>query len=131
MTMGRLANHIAEVPGWAPAFLSSTEFDMQPAEGGPPTPEAASTVAGILEKLDGGVKTARELIAATSDADFAAPWTLKKAGQDIFTQPRFGVFRRWFLNHLVHHRAQLGVYLRLNEVAVPQTLGPTADESDF
>jgi uncharacterized damage-inducible protein DinB len=126
MNMGRLANHVAEVPEWAPTFLSATELDIQSMEGPPPQ---ADTVAGILEKFDAGVTTAREQIGKSSDEDFGVLWTLKNGGETMFTASRFSVLRRWLMNHLVHHRAQLGVYLRMNEVAVPQTLGPTADES--
>jgi uncharacterized damage-inducible protein DinB len=126
MNMGRLANHVAEVPEWAPMFLSATEFDITSMEGPPPQ---ADTVAGMLEKFDAAVKTAQESIGKSSDEDFGVAWTLKNAGETMFTASRFSVLRRWLMNHLIHHRAQLGVYLRMNDVAVPQTLGPTADES--
>ena len=126
MKMGRLANHVAEVLAWAPMVLTATELDIASMDGPPPQ---ADTVAGILEKFDASVKTAQEIIGKSSDEDFDVPWTLKNGGATMFTASRFSVLRRWLMNHLVHHRAQLGVYLRMNEVAVPQTLGPTADES--
>ena len=126
MKMGRLANHVAEALEWAPMFLDATEFDITSMEGPPPQ---ADTVAGILEKFDAAGKTAQERIGKSSDEDFDVQWTLKNAGETMFTASRFSVLRRWLMNHLVHHRAQLGVYLRMNEVAVPQTLGPTADET--
>jgi uncharacterized damage-inducible protein DinB len=126
MTLGRLANHVAEVPEWAPMFLTATEFDITSIDGPPPQ---ADTVAGLLEKFDAGVKTARELIGKSSDEDFGVSWTLKRGGEAMFTAPRFSVLRRWLMNHLIHHRAQLGVYLRMNDIPVPPTLGPTADET--
>ena len=83
----------------------------------------------MLERFDQNVKAARAAIAATSDADFMVNWTLKSNGQTAFTMPRVVVLRSFVLNHLIHHRGQLTVYLRLKDVPLPSVYGPTADES--
>ncbi len=129
MTLGRLASHIAEVPGWTPVVLQRDEFDMQP-PGGSDEHEAADlgTVGEILKLFGDSATSARQVIAATDDAEFGTSWTLKKAGREVFTAPKGGVLRSSVLNHLIHHRGQLTVYLRLTGASVPQTYGPTADE---
>ncbi len=73
-------------------------------------------------------RKARAAIAAADDGKFLAPWTLKAGGKDIMTMPRVAVIRSFVMNHTIHHRAQLGVYLRLNDIPVPALYGPTADE---
>ena len=83
----------------------------------------------MLERFDKYVKEARAAIAGVSDAELAKPWSLKDNGQTLFTMPKGVCLRTWVLNHNVHHRAQLGVYLRLNDIPVPAIYGPSADES--
>jgi uncharacterized damage-inducible protein DinB len=74
------------------------------------------------------VAEGRATLAAAKDADFMVPWTLKAGGHEIFTMPRLAVLRTWVLNHIIHHRGQFSVFLRLREVPLPQTYGPSADE---
>lgn len=128
MTLGRLASHIGEVPGWTQAVLGQDEFDVAPP--GESDYEAADleSVREILTLLDDNATAAREAIAATEDTEFMRSWTLKKGGEEVFTAPKGGVLRSMVLNHLIHHRGQLTVYLRLTGAPVPQTYGPTADE---
>jgi uncharacterized damage-inducible protein DinB len=89
-------------------------------------PKAASR-AQLLEWFDANAAATRQAM-AKSDADYFVPWTLKQGGTVFFTMPRYTCIRSFFLNHVVHHRAQLAVYLRLNNIAVPAMYGPSADE---
>ncbi len=131
MTLGRLAAHLAEIPQWAEVMIGQDEFDLAPPGGSDHTPRTLGSTSEILEQFDASAAKAREMIAATSDEDFLKPWTLKKGGEALFSAPRIGVVRRQMLHHIIHHRGQLTVFLRLNDVPVPQTYGPTADEPDF
>lgn len=128
MTLGRLATHIAEMPGWTDVVINQNEFDVEPPGGEPYTPTEVEGVAQLLEMFDAGVTKMRELLDGTSDAEFMEPWTLKKGGEDVFTIPRIGVVRNTLFNHAIHHRGQLSVYLRLAGAPVPGSYGPTADE---
>lgn len=127
MTLGRLATHVAEIPGWVASAVDVAELSMEPGH----EPAIAKTQAELLEKFDKGVAVAREKIRATSDKHWAETWTFKYAGQTIISMPRSQVMRSTILNHLVHHRAQLGVFLRLNNVAIPGMYGPSADDPAF
>ena len=127
--MGHLAQLVAMIPGWTFHVLTKQEFDIAPREG-PTAVYRFLPVAQLLSLFDKNVAEARPLIEKVSDATLQEPWTLRAAGRDVNTMPRFMVYRTLMLNHLVHHRAQLGVYLRLTEQPVPQMYGPTADERD-
>jgi hypothetical protein len=129
MALGALAGHLAEIPGWTAGTMLGTEFDVSPKDGPAYAPPVFATVADMLASFDAHVKAGREALAAAKDADFAVHWSLKFAGNTIFTLPRLGVIRTWVLNHTAHHRGQFSVYLRLRDVPVPQTYGPSADES--
>ncbi len=131
MTMGRLASHVAELPQWATQTFKADVLDLEPPEG--ETWEAANldSVPAILELFDTSVAAARDAIASASDGEYMKAWTLARGGEEILTMPKVAVVRSFVMNHLIHHRAQLGVFLRLNDVAVPQTYGPTADEPDM
>jgi uncharacterized damage-inducible protein DinB len=131
MTLGRLATLIAELPAWAANAVTLDEFDIAPPGAPPMRFEALESTARILELLDRNASKARAALRQTSDAEFARPWTFKVGGRAVSTEPKFTVVRRTVLNHLVHHRGQLTVYLRLNGVAVPPVYGPTADEPGF
>jgi uncharacterized damage-inducible protein DinB len=85
----------------------------------------------LLQHFDRYAAEAREKIAAATDADWQIMWTLKFGGKSIMTMPRAAVMRSVVMNHLIHHRAQLGVYLRLNDIAIPGMYGPSADEANF
>jgi uncharacterized damage-inducible protein DinB len=126
-TMGRLATHLAELAGFAERALTSESFDMRPGGAAMPARELGSC-AEILDLFDRNVAAGKAAIAATGDAEWMAPWTLLANGQVVFHLPRVAVVRHSVLNHSIHHRAQLTVYLRLNDVAVPALYGPSADE---
>ena len=116
------------MPVWATTTLQNTELDMSPADGGGYKRPAWESRAALLKFFDDNVATARAQIAKTSDAEFMVGWTLKNAGQALFTMPRVAVVRTWVMNHILHHRGQLSVYLRLLDVPVPSIYGPSADE---
>jgi uncharacterized damage-inducible protein DinB len=128
MTIARLASHVAVLPTWAIATIAQDELDIAPVSGPPYTLQPLTSTEELVRTLDENVMKAREALAGTTDAHLEKPWTLLAGGQIIFTQPRHEVLRSSVFNHLVHHRAQLTVYLRLNDVAVPSIYGPSADE---
>jgi uncharacterized damage-inducible protein DinB len=128
MTLGRLATHLAEIPKFAVHTLTKGELDIAPPGGPPFQPRTLTSTAEVLELFDKNVAEARQALAAASDAEFAKPWTFKRGGQTIWTKPKHDVLRRMAMSHVVHHRAQLGVYLRLQEVAIPGMYGPSADD---
>jgi uncharacterized damage-inducible protein DinB len=131
MTLGRLATLVAELPGWVVNTITLDELDIMPPGAPPPKFEALGSTKQILELFDKNVAAARAAVAKASDAEFKKPWTFKVAGRSITTNPKFTVYRRTVLNHLVHHRGQLTVYLRLTGAAIPAVYGPTADEPNF
>ena len=130
-TLGELATHLANLPNWTMATLSTSEFDIDPEDGGPPPLAAAGSAAELVEALNRSAAAARSAIEACSDDDLAAPWTMLVAGEPRFTLPKSVVLRTFILDHMIHHRAQLGVYLRMLDVPVPQLFGPTADFPDM
>ena len=130
-TLGELATHVAMIPNWTTPTLTMSVFDIGGADGGaPPNPELGSS-AELVAALDNNAAGARGTIEATSDETFASSWTMQVDGEDRFTLPKAAVMRSFILDHLIHHRAQLGVYLRLLDVPVPQMFGPTADYPDM
>ncbi|MES1243327.1 MAG: DinB family protein [Acidobacteriota bacterium] len=129
MTLGRLSQHLATLPNWVNATMGQTELHMNPPGGPAYTPPEFESTASALATFDEHVKAGREAIAAAEDKDFMVPWTFKNAGHTIFTMPRVAVLRSFVTNHIIHHRGQLSVYLRLNDVPVPSIYGPSADES--
>ena len=128
MTLGRLATHVSELPGWVTNTFEHDELDIAPGGKPPSFWPVLPTTAAILEQFDRNAADARGRLAAASDADFAKPWSLKFGGQVVWTKSKFEVHRVWAMNHLVHHRAQLGVFLRLLDVPIPGSYGPSADE---
>jgi uncharacterized damage-inducible protein DinB len=90
-------------------------------------PAPFTTVEALLAYFDANARAGRAALAKAADADFAVPWSLKNDGAVIFTLPRAVVLRSFVLSHLIHHRAQLGVYLRMRDVPLPPSYGPTAD----
>jgi uncharacterized damage-inducible protein DinB len=124
MTLGRLAGHTAEMAAWGATTLNTERLDL-----GPDTkPFSPKSRKELVDSFDKGVAEARAAIAGASDEDLAVIWTLTYAGQTIFSIPRAAVLRTMVMNHTIHHRAQLGVYLRLVEVEIPGMYGPSADE---
>jgi uncharacterized damage-inducible protein DinB len=126
--MAHLAQLVARLPGWAAMVIDQTELDLAPPDGPKPPGYTVEKTATLLAEFDRNAAAGRAAIARASDADFQVPWTLKRAGTPLVTMTRYQTMRSSVLNHIVHHRAQLGVYLRLVDVAVPQMYGPTADE---
>ncbi len=120
--LGHLTQLVANMPGWITNALRETELDLGSFRGY--TYERTDT---LLDVFDDNVREARQAIAAASDDDFTVTWSLKGQGRVLFSQPRSDVVRQT-INHLVHHRGQLTVYLRLIDVPVPMIYGPTADE---
>ena len=130
-TLGELATHLANLPNWTMATLSMSEFEINPAEGGPPPMQALGSAAELTAALDQAAAAARGAIEGCSEEDLAGPWTMLVAGEPRFTLPKGVVVRTFILDHMIHHRAQLGVYLRMLDVPVPQQFGPTADFPDM
>jgi uncharacterized damage-inducible protein DinB len=126
-TLGQLASHVAQLPDWLSTIFAGDEFNFRP-EGGPAYPAAkCGSSRELLDLFDRSVEKARASLAEARDDMLDLPWTLRAGGNVFFTLPRWQVYRTWGINHLVHHRAQLGVYLRLLDVPVPGTYGPSAD----
>ncbi len=123
--LGKLAPHVAELPGFGVTILTTPEYDFS--TGGRTRLAFESTEQLIRAFDDGGAKVRAALLSLPDEA-WTQHWKLSLQGKPIFDGSRFLGYRQMFLNHLVHHRAQLGVYLRLNEKPVPATYGPSADD---
>ena len=128
MTMGRLAGHLAELPTWGQMTIASDGHDIAPLGG--PTEQAMTSKSRqeTLDAFDKNVASMRAAIASASDDQLMKPWSLLKGGQKLMTMPKIAVLRGFVLNHSIHHRAHLCVYLRLNNVPVPALYGPSADD---
>jgi uncharacterized damage-inducible protein DinB len=126
MSLGQLAGHIANIPFWCTATLDRTVLDLDTLP--PQAPAQPASRAALLEAFDARVAAARALLAEQTDPQLLTPWTLKKGSEEFFTLPRISAIRTFVMNHLIHHRGQLSVYLRLRDVALPPIYGPTADE---
>ena len=128
MAFGALAIHIAEMLAWVKPTFESDSFDFAPPGGEPYKPTKAESAKQLLEFFDASAASARAAIAAASDRDFMQPWALLQGGKELFRMPRVAIVRGMFMNHVIHHRGQLSVYLRLNDIPVPSIYGPSADE---
>lgn len=128
MTMGQLAIHLAEIPAWAEMTLKQNEIDVAPPGAPPYEPPKLGSPKEVLDLFDKNLASARAALKETKDEDLMKPWSLKRGGQTVMTMPKAAVLRGFVLSHNVHHRAQMGVYLRLNDIAVPSIYGPSADE---
>jgi len=126
VAMGRLATHLVELAGFAQRVISDRSFDIG-MDNSSRARELQSRVE-ILGQFDRNFAEAKVAIAATPDREWMTPWTLTADGKIVFTLPRLAVMRNSVLNHTIHHRGQLTLYLRLNDVAVPGLYGPSADE---
>jgi uncharacterized damage-inducible protein DinB len=125
--MGTLASHLARIPTWVQYTLAMNELDLA----APQAPEQNTpftSAAALLAAFDRHVAEGRAAIAAAGDDVMAQPWTLKMGSQTFFTLPKAAVLRTYVLSHAVHHRAQLTIYMRLNDIPVPGMYGPSADE---
>ncbi|HEY4593407.1 MAG TPA: DinB family protein [Thermoanaerobaculia bacterium] len=123
-TMGKLATHLATLPTWTSVTLSTSELDLAL----PMDQPKPATTEEVLETFDKSVAGARAALAGASDEDWFQSWTLKSGAHVIFTLPKVAVLRAFVLSHIIHHRGQMTVYLRLNDIAVPSIYGPSADE---
>lgn len=128
-TVGWLAGHVATLPGWATMTINTEEFDYAPV-GGKSSYQQPKTDnrKELLAAFDKEAADARAALASVSDQEIMKTWKLLAGGQEIFAMPRIAVLRGVVMNHLIHHRAQLTVYFRLLNVAVPGLYGPSADE---
>jgi|SRR5271157_279731 len=126
MPLGRLAPHVAELAGFGFTILTTPELDFGTSTSTRLPFESAEQ---LVKAFDAGTAKARAALKNTPDEAWTQPWKLSFQGKPIFSGSRFLAYREMFLNHLVHHRAQLGVYLRLNDKPLPATYGPSADDT--
>jgi uncharacterized damage-inducible protein DinB len=123
-SLGQLAQHVANIPYWGQLTIEQSELDLA---ANPPLAELQSRGA-ILKLFEERVAATRKALLGRSDAEMMASWTLKQGDHTVFTMPKATVWRSFVMNHLVHHRGQLSVYLRQQDVPVPSMYGPSADE---
>lgn len=130
MTLGRLAMLVAQMPSWLAMIIHRDDLDLNPANGSSAAPRPLRTVAELVQALDQGAADARQALTSTSDEHLMKPWRLLVRGSVVSEEPRHVAIRDVFA-HLAHHRGQLTVYLRLNNVLVPAIYGPSADDARF
>ncbi|MCL7973263.1 MAG: DinB family protein [marine benthic group bacterium] len=130
-SMQDLASHLANLPAWTAVTIQQDGIDMAPPDGSePPRQPAATSTAEALETFDRNVAEAREVLAGASDAVMMETWSLLNGGETVFSMPKVAVMRSFILNHMIHHRGQLTVYLRMHDVPLPAIYGPSADEQE-
>lgn len=129
MPLGYLAGLVATMPGWAAAMIDQDELDVTAA--GEYQTRIWSSKAELLQAFDTALEKARKSLAAATDEHLMTTWRMRAGGHVVSEQPRYVAIRDGAFNHLAHHRGQLTVYLRLNDVPVPSLYGPTADERGF
>lgn len=128
MTLGRLAGHLAELPVFGTTTIQTDSLNMSKWDY---KPLVAASRKQVLEAFDKNVTETRAAIAGASDDHLMKPWSLEYQGKTMFTMPRLAAMRNMMMSHMIHHRAQLGVYLRLSGVPVPSIYGPSADEGSM
>jgi len=126
-----LAGHVANIPSWVAMTFDREELDIAPVGQPPLKNEPPKNRGELLAGFDRNVVAGRAALEKAGDDQMMKPWTLLAGGNKIFTMPKAAVLRNFVMNHLIHHRAQLTVYLRLNDVPVPALYGPSADEESF
>lgn len=124
-TLHELSAHLVQIPFWAPATLNTDLLDMDE----PMERDVPESLEGLLARFDAGVAEARKALEATPSETMDETWRMKAGGEIVMSMPKAAVLRGFVFNHNIHHRAQLGVYLRLLDVPVPAIYGPSADES--
>jgi uncharacterized damage-inducible protein DinB len=129
MSFREIATHLANIPTWAVRSINRDSFDMSPPGEAPPRAAPVKSSAELLETFDRNVVAAREAISGASDEHLREKWSLLSGGKTVMTLSRVAVLRSFFMNHSIHHRGQLSVYLRLQDIPVPALYGPSADES--
>jgi uncharacterized damage-inducible protein DinB len=130
MTLGGLTTHLSNLPSWVAHGVNLDELDVAP-EGNPLRVEQVRTRAEALANFDRNVAAARAAIEGASDEHLLKHWTLLSNGRVVMTVPRVAMLRGFVMNHMIHHRGQMSVYLRLNDVPVPSLYGPSADEGSL
>lgn len=128
-TMAALATHIVNMVKWGTVTVNEDSFDYAPEGAAPYKEEPVASSAEALEQFDAHLAAFREALKASSEAAMFANWSLLAGGKTVMTMPRVAVLRSMILNHIIHHRGQLSVYLRMCDVPVPSIYGPSADES--
>lgn len=128
-TLGWNANHLAEIPGWTAGTLASPSWDLAPVDGDPYESPTLGSMEEILELFDQNVAEGRAALETATHEQMSEMWSLLRGGEAMFTIPRAGVIRTFVINHSIHHRGIVTVYLRLNDIAVPSVYGPSGDES--
>lgn len=131
MSMLKLASHLATINDWVTSTIEADSFDFAPVGKEPYKMPETKNRAEMLAAFDRLTANARKLIAGASDEHLMKTWSLQAGGHTIFSMPRVAVLRSFIMNHTIHHRAQLGVYLRLNDILVPSIYGPSADEGNM
>ena len=126
-SLGQLAQHVATIVWWGSITLEQSDFDVA---GGPKVTPVENRAA-LLELFDRHRTATRQALTGKTDAELMAPWALKHGAATIFSMPKATVWRSFVMNHLVHHRGQLSVYLRMQDVPLPAMYGPSADEQAF
>lgn len=127
MTMGQLATHVADMFKWYPATLEADEMDF--AKGyDQPKPQTTEELVGVFDQ---NLAAANESLKRAAPEEFTKNWSLRNGEDIFFTMPKAAVLRTFVVNHIVHHRGQLAVYMRLNDIPVPAVYGPSADEQAF
>jgi uncharacterized damage-inducible protein DinB len=124
-TLGELAHHVATIPMWGLMTLTRSELDL----GGFTRPPQVRTRAELLAMFDRNVAETRTALVGKTDGELLVPWTLKTDGHTVFSMPKASVWRSFVLSHGIHHRGQLSVYLRLQNVPIPSMYGPSADQA--
>lgn len=127
MTLGQLAGHLSGLPRWASAVLGSAFFDLS--AGDDTRLKEPASIDALLKQFDEHVAAARKLLTTCGDPEMLARWSLKRGAEELFTMPRITALRSFVMNHSIHHRGQLSVYLRMQNVPVPPIYGPSADEA--
>jgi uncharacterized damage-inducible protein DinB len=126
-TLGELASHIGNIPRLGLITMESDELDISPVSGVGGAAARFESTAALVRAFDENVQRARAAIESASDSDMMEPWSLRRAGKTVWTLPRAAVLRSFILSHMIHHRGQLSVYLRLNDIPLPPVYGPSAD----
>ncbi|MCB0729000.1 MAG: hypothetical protein KDD00_16155 [Ignavibacteriae bacterium] len=128
MDLGRLSQHISEIPMWVPETVDKDELDFAKEEY---TPKGGSTNEELLKNFDLNLANAIECLKNASDEKLMGNWTMRNGEKVYFTMPKIAVLRGFVMSHLIHHRGQLSVYMRMLDIPLPSVYGPTADEPDM
>jgi uncharacterized damage-inducible protein DinB len=130
MALGALSEHLGQLALWGRMTIGASEVDLEQMAR-PPGYQPLATREALLAHFDREAAACRATLVGRTDAEMMAPWTLRRGAQAFFTMPKATCWRTFVMNHLVHHRGQLSVYLRLLDVPLPSIYGPSADESPF